>query len=72
MAGNLETLRDKPRELGIDVRQQLLEFHQRFYSANVMRLVVLGAEPLDQLEAWAREKFSAVSAPHAGHGGNIP
>jgi len=44
--GNLETLRDKPAELGIDVRDILLKFHAEHYSTNLMRLVVLGRQSL--------------------------
>ncbi|KAG0214048.1 Insulinase (Peptidase M16) [Mortierella sp. GBA30] len=58
--GNLETLQDAPGREGIDVRDELIEFHSRYYSANIMKLVILGREPLDQLADWAIEKFSAV------------
>lgn len=40
--GNKLTLQTKPQELGIDVREELLKFHSRHYSANLMCLVVLG------------------------------
>ncbi|KAG0239287.1 Metalloenzyme, LuxS/M16 peptidase-like protein [Mortierella sp. GBAus27b] len=55
--GCLESLQDRE---GIDVRDELIKFHSRFYSANIMKLVILGREPLDQLAEWAIEKFSAV------------
>mmetsp|Transcript_28912 Transcript_28912/g.46802 ORF Transcript_28912/g.46802 Transcript_28912/m.46802 type:complete len:1017 (-) Transcript_28912:212-3262(-) len=58
--GNLETLSDIPKKKGIDVRAALLKFHQTYYSANNMRLVVLGQESLDQLEGWVREKFAGI------------
>ena len=38
-----------PKANGVDIREQLLEFHSKYYSANLMRLVVLGREPLDAL-----------------------
>lgn len=31
-----------PLEKGIDVRAELLNFHKRFYSSNIMALSVLG------------------------------
>ena len=67
--GNAVTLRDKPKEAGVDVRGELLSFHGRWYSANRMKLVVLGREELDELERWVRELFSGienkgVEAPH--------
>ncbi|KAG0046086.1 Insulinase (Peptidase M16) [Gryganskiella cystojenkinii] len=58
--GNLETLQDAPGREGIDVRDELIKFHAKYYSANIMKLVILGREPLDQLAAWAIEKFSDV------------
>ena len=32
--GNIETLKDIPKEKGIDVRKLLLEFHDRYYSVS--------------------------------------
>ena len=42
LSGNVETLKERPIKDGIDVRQALLEFHNKWYSANIMSLVVLG------------------------------
>ncbi len=56
--GNLETLADfKDRP----VRAELLDFYQQYYSANLMKLVVLGAESLDELEAMVVPRFSLVA-----------
>ncbi|CAG8781896.1 11752_t:CDS:2, partial [Racocetra persica] len=41
-SGNLFSLRDIPRQKGLDIRNELLKFHERYYSANLMKLVVLG------------------------------
>ena len=49
-----------PQERGVDVRELLLAFHQRYYSANLMRLSVIGRESLDELEATVRGMFSDV------------
>lgn len=55
--GNLQTLvNDDERP----IRPDLLAFYQRYYSANLMTLVVLGKEPLGQLEAAVKARFSAV------------
>ena len=59
--GSLETLSDRADD---KVRDDLIDFYQRYYSANQMSLVVLGREPLDQLRAWAVEKFSPVPNQH--------
>ena len=58
--GNLETLRDIPRGRGVDIRKEFIKFHDVHYSANRMKLVVLGREPLDVLEKWVGELFSDV------------
>ena len=51
--GDLTTLEGATRE-------ELIEFYEKYYSANVMRLVIMGNQDLDQLEGWTREKFAAV------------
>ena len=58
--GNLETLRDEPRKRGVEIRQQFMNFHDEHYSANRMKLVVLGKEPIDELESWVAELFADV------------
>ncbi|CAK7567937.1 MAG: hypothetical protein SEPTF4163_005915 [Sporothrix epigloea] len=58
--GNLEVLKIEPEARGINVRQKFMEFHDKHYSANQMKLVVLGREPLDTLQEWTLELFSAI------------
>jgi insulysin len=58
--GNLETLRDGPRQRGVEIREKFMEFHDKHYSANRMKLVVLGKEPLETLESWVTELFADV------------
>lgn len=58
--GNLVSLKERPTAKGLDVREAFMKFHETYYSANLMKLVVLGREPLDQLQAWVVDKFSAV------------
>jgi len=58
--GNLETLRDEPRKRGVDVRKEFISFHDKHYSANRIKLVVLGKETLDELESWVGELFADV------------
>ena len=41
-AGNKYSLKTHPQELGVDVRQELLDFHSKYYSSNLMTLVVIG------------------------------
>ena len=56
--GSLQTLAgDKDYDA---LREQLIEFYQQHYSANKMRLVVYGAEPLDTLQGWVENRFAAI------------
>lgn len=58
--GNLETLKDLPIEAGINLRDRLLEFHAKYYSANQMRLVILGKDSLEVLTQLAVNYFTDV------------
>ena len=58
--GNLKTLRDDPLKRNVKIREAFIAFYERHYSANRMKLVVLGREPLDELESWVTELFSNV------------
>ncbi|ETI20794.1 hypothetical protein G647_07136 [Cladophialophora carrionii CBS 160.54] len=58
--GNLQTLRDEPEKRGVKIRDEFIRFYERHYSANRMKLVVLGRESLDELESWVVELFSEV------------
>jgi insulysin len=58
--GNAKTLWDVPREKGYNLRDELIKFHDKHYSANVMKLVVLGREPIETMSQWVIEKFSGV------------
>ena len=60
--GSLETLADRPDST---VRDELIRFYEANYSADIMRLAVLGAESLDELEALVVPLFSAV--PNTTH-----
>lgn len=47
--GNAETLWKIPKSKGIDIREELLKFHDQYYSANIMALVILGKETITEL-----------------------
>ncbi len=59
--GTSETLASRP---GQAVREDLLAFYRRYYSANLMALTVLGSEDLDTLQALVESIFSAVPNHH--------
>ena len=44
----------------MSVRDAFIAFHKQWYSASIMRLVVLGRESLDGLEAMVADRFAAV------------
>ncbi|CEG49336.1 nardilysin-like protein [Plasmopara halstedii] len=58
--GNKKSLQEIPKNLGIDVRSQILDFYTTFYSANIMKLVVCGENSLDELEKWVTKSFNAI------------
>ena len=52
--GNLETLNQK------DIREKLLEFHHKYYSSNIMKLVLLSPISFDKMESIIVKTFSDV------------
>jgi secreted Zn-dependent insulinase-like peptidase len=62
--GSLDTLSDHP---GKPIRDELIRFYERYYSANLMSLVVLGSEPIEELKALVTERFSAIPNHNAKH-----
>ena len=55
--GNLETLSDNDTT---NVRDDLIEFYDRYYSANLMTLVIYGPQTIKELETWAEDLFSPI------------
>jgi len=51
--GNLKTLQSSTRDV-------LIDFYQKYYSANLMKLVLKSNHSLDDMEAWAKEIFSTI------------
>jgi len=58
--GSSVTLAQTPKELGLNLRDELLKFYKQHYSANQMTLAISGREDLDTLQAWVTELFSEV------------
>jgi len=52
--GNLKSLSD-PK-----IREALLDFHKKWYSANIMTLVICGKYDLETMEQWVTSRFSAI------------
>ena len=55
--GSLQTLADRD---GNSIRDELIDFYQRTYSAHLMTLVVLGTEPLETLRDWVGARFASI------------
>ncbi|BGP22999.1 a-pheromone processing metallopeptidase ste23 [Rhodotorula toruloides] len=58
--GSKESLWDEPRARGVDVRERLLEWYSKHYSANLMSLVVLGNQSLDELTRLVLREYSDI------------
>lgn len=59
--GDVQTLGENPKAKGIDIRNVLIDFYKKHYSANLMKLVVYGKESLDELQTMVISKFAAVT-----------
>jgi len=61
--GNLRSLRDIPKKAhGVDPLKELRTFFNRYYYAANMRLVVMGANTLDQLQKQVQDIFCQIQA----------
>lgn len=47
--GNMDSLWTDPRQNGLNPRDELLKFHQKYYSANLYKLAVVGSGKLHLL-----------------------
>ncbi len=65
--GSKATLGSGAAAKNLDTREQLLAFHKKHYSANLMHLCLAGPYSLDVLEQWTRELFSPIKNSDAEH-----
>lgn len=63
--GNLETLKDKP---GSKLQDELTNFYQRYYSANLMKGVIYGNQSINQLAKLAADTFGRIP----NHNAQVP
>lgn len=56
--GNAHTLSDKP---GSKLQEELKKFHEHYYSANLISLVVYGNQPLEVLRYFVLQSFSPIT-----------
>ncbi|TNN18138.1 Insulin-degrading enzyme [Schistosoma japonicum] len=59
-SGNRYSLFESSCAKSVNTREQLLQFHSTWYSANIMGLVILGKESINDLQKLAESKFSEV------------
>lgn len=52
--GNLDTLK------GENIRNDILDFYNKYYSSNLMRLIILSDQPINKMEEHVRELFKSV------------
>lgn len=55
--GNLDTLSNSPDN---PIRPDLIEFYQRYYSANLMTAALIGPQTIEQLQQLAHQYFSPI------------
>ncbi|KAJ1746546.1 metalloprotease, partial [Coemansia sp. RSA 1591] len=48
-AGNIQTLKEAAHQLNLNLHEQVANLYQKYYSADIMNLVVVGNYPMDQL-----------------------
>ena len=58
--GDKRSLEEVPQRNGADMRAALQSFHERYYAAHYTTVVVLGKEPLDQLQEWVSSAFGEM------------
>jgi len=64
--GNKKTLLDDTKKKGINLRQSLIDFYQKYYSADQMTLAIVGPQSLDTLKKMAETAFSKIPNRNVG------
>ncbi|KAJ2632205.1 metalloprotease, partial [Coemansia sp. RSA 1694] len=62
LVGNIESLKQSAKDNGLDLHEELLNFYNKYYSSDIMKLVVCGNHSLDRLVEWAASKFSDIKS----------
>ena len=75
--GNKKTLLEDTKKAGINLREELIQFYNRYYSANQMTLAVVGPQSLDTLKNMVQDAFAKipnknVEKPESSWNGVIP
>lgn len=65
--GNWETLEVRPKEKGLNTRNELIKFYEENYSANLMHLVIYAKESLDRIQCMVEKKFQDIRDTGRSH-----
>lgn len=57
LIGNLDSLSNKDNS---SLHQETVDFYNRFYSANIMKVAMISDRPLDEMESLARKHFASI------------
>lgn len=60
--GNLETLINNSKRLKMNLRDELINFHKKFYVADQMKLVIYTNEEVEDMEDIVIDKFSEIKS----------
>jgi len=58
--GNKETLLDNTKRQGIDLRNELIQFYNNYYSANQMTLAIVAPQSIDTLKQMVNDSFGDI------------
>jgi insulysin len=58
--GNKKTLLDDTQRAGLNLRQELIDFYNRYYSANQMTLAIVGPQSIDTLKEMVNKGFADI------------
>lgn len=64
--GNKKTLLEETKRKGLDLRQALIDFYSRYYSADQMTLAIVGPQSLPTLKEMTRQAFSGIPNRNVG------
>jgi insulysin len=64
--GNKKTLLEETKRKGLNLRQALMDFYSRYYSADQMTLAVVGPQSLSALKKMVKTAFSGIANLQVG------
>ena len=58
--GNKKTLLDDTKAAGVDLREELIKFYNRYYSANQMTLALVGPQSIETMKKMVDDAFATI------------